>query len=392
MKPLRTWLGALVLTGCATGSALQAELDAMRTQLSYAREGGAYECAPEPLARAETQVEFLEVEIEQGNSIRATEHRDEARLRLETLLATMQAKGCKKEGAPEPKKAPARPSDRDGDGVIDDHDACPDDYGKKELAGCPDRDGDKIPDRSDRCPDKPEDFDGNHDEDGCPETEDRDNDGLLDESDECPDVAGPKENRGCPLQDRDKDGILDDADKCIDEPEDRDGFEDTDGCPDTDNDKDGIFDESDKCRDLPETKNDFEDQDGCPDINPEHVVVNLDLGKIEIKQKVFFEFNKAIIRKQSHALLNEVAAAISTLPEGKKVMVEGHTDAVGSDKANKKLSQARANAVRTYLISRGIDPEMLKAKGYGEEKPLASNKSESGRDKNRRVEFTILDD
>ncbi|MBI2372427.1 MAG: OmpA family protein [Deltaproteobacteria bacterium] len=358
----------------------------MRTQLDSARAGGAYECAPEPLARAETQAEFLGLELEQGNAMRATVHRDDARLRLETLLATMKALGCRKEQAPPP--AP-KPSDRDGDGVIDDHDACPDEPGPREFAGCPDRDGDRIPDKSDRCPDRPEDFDGHLDEDGCPESEDRDGDGVLDEVDDCPDTPGPKDNHGCPLRDRDRDGILDADDKCVDDPEDRDNFEDSDGCPDDDNDKDGILDPKDKCRDLPETPNGFEDSDGCPDINPELVVVNLDLGKIEIKQKVFFEFAKAIIRKQSHPLLNEVGAAIKSLPEGKRVIVEGHTDSVGADPANKKLSQARANAVRTYLIGRGIDPELLEARGYGEERPIASNRSEAGRDKNRRVEFTI---
>ncbi len=362
----------------------------MRTQLDSARAGGAYECAPEPLARAETQVEFLGLELEQGHAMRATEHRDEARLRVETLLATMKAIGCKKEPPPKPAPAP-KPSDRDGDGVIDDHDACPDEPGPRDLAGCPDRDGDRIPDKSDRCPDKPEDFDGNQDQDGCPETEDRDGDTVLDDVDDCPDVPGPRDNQGCPLMDKDKDGILDDADKCIDDPEDRDNFEDADGCPDTDNDKDGILDEADKCRDLPETMNGFDDQDGCPDINPELVVVNLDLGKIEIKQKVFFEFAKAIIRKQSFPLLNEVASAIQSLPQGKHVIVEGHTDSVGADKANKKLSQARANSVRTYLIGRGIDPQLLDAKGFGEERPLSSNRSEAGREKNRRVEFTIVD-
>ncbi|MBI4819915.1 MAG: OmpA family protein [Deltaproteobacteria bacterium] len=149
----------------------------------------------------------------------------------------------------------------------------------------------------------------------------------------------------------------------------------------------GSLDEADKCRDLPETMNGFDDEDRCPDLNP-----RARRREPRPRKKVFFEFAEAIIRKQRFPLLNKVASAIQSLPEGKQVIVESHTDSVGADiVANKKLSQARARPVRTYLVGRGIDPQRLDARGFGEEQPLSSNRSEAGRENNRRVEFTIVD-
>jgi hypothetical protein len=116
-----------------------------------------------------------------------------------------------------------------------------------------DRDGDGIPDNNDKCPDDPEDFDGFEDEDGCPDP-DNDHDGVRDVDDRCPNIPGPAPD-GCPRSgtsnDRDGDGIPDNVDKCPDAPEDKDGFEDADGCPDPDNDKDGILDVNDKCPNTP---------------------------------------------------------------------------------------------------------------------------------------------
>jgi OmpA-OmpF porin, OOP family len=115
--------------------------------------------------------------------------------------------------------------------------------------GGSDRDGDGIADAVDKCPDAPEDFDGFEDEDGCPEP-DNDHDGVLDLNDRCPNEPGPGVNGGCPFvanSDRDADGVADQNDKCPDDPEDRDGFQDSDGCPDPDNDGDGILDVNDKC-------------------------------------------------------------------------------------------------------------------------------------------------
>ena len=124
-----------------------------------------------------------------------------------------------------------------------------------------DRDGDGVGDDRDQCPDEPEDFDGFQDDDGCPDP-DNDKDGVLDVDDRCPNIPGPAPD-GCPRanasNDRDGDGIPDNVDKCPDAPEDKDGFEDADGCPDPDNDKDGILDVNDKCPNNPGRK-----PDGCP--------------------------------------------------------------------------------------------------------------------------------
>jgi outer membrane protein OmpA-like peptidoglycan-associated protein len=112
--------------------------------------------------------------------------------------------------------------------------------------------------------------------------------------------------------------------------------------------------------------------------------------KIEILEKVMFEYNKANIKRESHALLNDVASVIKENPSIKKIRVEGHTDSDGSDKYNKKLSQKRAKAVKEFLVKAGIDGGILEAKGFGEEKPIADNSSDEGKEKNRRVEFNIL--
>ena len=157
---------------------------------------------------------------------------------------------------------------------------------------------------------------------------------------------------------------------------------------DVDNDGDGILDVADTCPVMPETRNGFEDEDGCPDVNPKLVVVNREIGKIEIKQKVYFDSGKAIIKPRSFKLLNEVAQALKN-NKTMEVLVEGHTDSRGSDSYNLRLSDSRANAVREYLISQGIKTERLKSMGFGETKPIASNKRRAGRKKNRRVEFTI---
>jgi outer membrane protein OmpA-like peptidoglycan-associated protein len=332
------------LAACATGASLSLEAETIQEQLNTAREAGAYLCAPRELATAEAHLEFLLSELDQGNSVRAAQHRTTAREALVTVLD--KAKGC-------------LPKDRDGDGIIDSADQCPDTPGLPELAGCPDKDGDRIPDHLDKCVDVPEDFDGVHDDDGCPETQDRDND-----------------------------GINDDVDKCPDDPEDKDDFEDDDGCPDPDNDADGIPDVSDECKLEPETRNGVDDEDGCPDVKLELVEVRKDIGKIEIKQKVYFETGKATIRSISFELLNQVAIAIKSNP-AMSVLVEGHTDSVGSNTFNMGLSQRRADSVREYLLGQGVEGERLTAIGFGEEKPIDSNQTKDGREKNRRVEFTI---
>jgi outer membrane protein OmpA-like peptidoglycan-associated protein len=165
-------------------------------------------------------------------------------------------------------RASERPEfDYDGDGLTGADDHCPKVAGPVENHGCPDvdSDGDGIVDRLDKCPNQPEDKDGFEDSDGCPDP-DNDKDGVLDVDDKCPNQFGPKENGGCPDVDSDGDGIVDRLDKCPNEPEDKDGFQDSDGCPDLDNDADGIPDKDDKCPNEPGPKA----NQGCPDQDRDH--------------------------------------------------------------------------------------------------------------------------
>ncbi|HEX4423055.1 MAG TPA: OmpA family protein [Kofleriaceae bacterium] len=194
--------------------------------------------------------------------------------------------------------------------------------------------------------------------------------------DKCIDKAAPPPGPG----DMDGDGILDDVDKCPREPEDKDGFQDADGCPDPDNDNDGIPDVDDKCPNVPGIP-----PDGCP---KKYNLVVVTEQKIELKQTVFFDTNRATIKSVSFALLNDVAQALNDNPK-LGVEVQGHTDSVGDDNFNLKLSQKRAESVRTYLIKRGVASDRMVPKGYGENVPIADNRTTAGRAQNRRVEFVI---
>jgi outer membrane protein OmpA-like peptidoglycan-associated protein len=292
--------------------------------------------------------------------------------------------------------------DNDKDGLKDPVDACPNDPEDfdnfEDQDGCPDWDNDKdgIQDPNDRCPNNPEDLDQWEDQDGCPDP-DNDKDGIPDVSDACPNapesVNGFQDQDGCPDEkpfvDTDGDGYEDERDRCPFEPEDFDRFQDEDGCPEPDNDGDGILDVVDQCPMEPETKNNYLDEDGCPDTGPSRVIVQKE--KIVITEKVFFEYNKAIIQPISFELLTEVAGVINDHPRITRIQVEGHTDSDGSDTYNQKLSQARAQAVVDYLIGAGVDSARLVAKGFGESLPIDTNNTADGKAKNRRVEFTILE-
>ena len=288
--------------------------------------------------------------------------------------------------------------DRDGDGLKDDVDKCPDDPedfdGFEDEDGCPDPDNDRdgIPDVDDKCPNIPEDKDGYQDEDGCPEGDknDRDGDGILDNVDKCPDdpedFDGFQDEDGCPDPDNDQDGILDVDDLCPNDPEDKDGFEDEDGCPDPDNDKDRILDKDDKCPNEPETYNGYQDEDGCPDRGR---VIVTDTS-IEILDIVYFEYDKAIIKKISYPILDAVAATMQGNPSIQLIEVQGHTDERGDDAYNLDLSDRRAKAVKQYLMDKGVDEKRLTSQGYGETQPLDRNHNEAAWAKNRRVAFLIL--
>ena len=283
--------------------------------------------------------------------------------------------------------------DNDNDGVPDSKDKCPNVPGTWDNKGCPtdsDRDGDGIPDSKDKCPDDPEDLDGWQDQDGCPDM-DNDGDGIPDHLDKCPNEAetvnGIDDKDGCPDgEDTDKDGIPDAQDKCPFEAEDKDGFEDSDGCPDLDNDKDRIPDKDDKCPNEPEKYNGFEDEDGCPDKGR----VMMEGGKINILDKVYFETGKATIKPVSFPILDAVAATLKGNPEIELVEIQGHADERGDDNANLRLTAARTQSVKAYLEKKGVEGNRLVANGYGETKPVCTDSNEECWEKNRRVEFVIL--
>jgi outer membrane protein OmpA-like peptidoglycan-associated protein len=257
-----------------------------------------------------------------------------------------------------------------------------------------DADADGIPDASDKCVNEPEDKDGYQDSDGCPDT-DNDADTILDKFDECPDnpedVDGFEDKDGCPDNDNDNDGVADIADRCPLAPETVNDYRDDDGCPDTpeygDRDGDGFTDNRDRCPDEAETFNGIEDDDGCP----EKGRVSVEKGAIKISERIYFETGRAEIQQRSHSLLDEIAQVILANPKLKKVRIEGHTDNIGSDSGNLRLSQSRAKSVGEYLVSAGVSAQRLDARGFGETYPLVTNDTEEGRAKNRRVEFIIVD-
>lgn len=286
--------------------------------------------------------------------------------------------------------------DRDGDGLSDAVDTCPDEKEDvdafEDADGCPDPDNDKdgVLDPVDSCVLEPEDKDNFQDTDGCVDP-DNDADGIVDAKDRCPNQAEDKDafqdEDGCPERDNDGDGIEDLADGCPNDREDIDRFEDSDGCAEPDNDADGILDGKDLCPLEPEVINGERDDDGCPDETL--VVVRGD--KLVILEKVLFAQGKDTILKRSFALLQSVKDTLTANPSITKVRIEGHTDDVGNDGNNQKLSEKRASAVLRFLVEAGVDPERLLAVGYGEAKPLVPNDNDTNREKNRRVEFTILE-
>ncbi len=296
--------------------------------------------------------------------------------------------------------------DRDGDGLKDDIDKCPDepeDFDAfEDEDGCPepDNDRDQILDGDDRCPNIPENRDGFEDEDGCPDdhANDRDGDRINDNIDKCPDdpedYDGFEDEDGCPDLDNDRDKILDIDDLCPNDPEDYDKFEDEDGCPDLDNDKDRILDKDDRCPNEPETYNNVDDQDGCPDRG----ITELTESGIVTLEPIQFEFNKAVIKKASYPILDAVIATMNGNPDIELIEVQGHTDERGDDAYNLDLSDRRAAAVVEYLTTHGTKQEPTKpvpanrltSQGYGETQPVDRRHNEAAWALNRRVAFIIL--
>ncbi len=258
--------------------------------------------------------------------------------------------------------------DRDNDSIIDKLDKCPDDFGLAKFGGCPDRDNDSIIDMDDACPDDA----GPVALNGCPDT---DKDGIIDAVDYCPNEYGVPENNGCPWPDTDGDGLLDKDDACPQLA----GPLANKGCPYIDTDKDGVLDKDDECPGTPGTIA----NKGCPEITQEvQEILKTAFDNLE------FESGKDIILAGSFNSLDELAKVLVKKSTWELEM-EGHTDNVGNDQKNLILSQKRAEAVKAYLVSKGVDAKRLHAYYYGEMKPIADNATEEGRQKNRRVEMKI---
>jgi outer membrane protein OmpA-like peptidoglycan-associated protein len=263
---------------------------------------------------------------------------------------------CEHMGCPNP--------DKDGDGIVDKEDKCPDVAGSKTAMGCPDADLDSVADAEDRCPQQA----GPMALQGCP---DRDHDGIVDIDDACPDQPGPAQFKGCP--DTDGDGLADNEDECPQQA----GPIANHGCPDTDN--DGIPDNKDKCPTVPGTIT----NQGCPEIS------------ISVKKRlafaataIQFETGKATIKKASYKLLDGIVKILNDYPDY-NMSIEGHTDNVGKPDKNMQLSKDRAASVKNYFVSKGISADRLTTNGFGDTKPVASNKTAAGRAKNRRVAMDL---
>lgn len=341
---------ALLIVGCGTASRLESRMESLGEVLQKAEAQGAYRCAPTELALGRAHLAFAADELERGNAPRAKEHVSLAEPNVKAALTLSPPGRC-------------------------------------DDTGTGDRDADTVIDKNDRCPDVPEDLDGVADEDGCPDDEDTDGDTVVDSRDLCvfeaEDLDAYLDADGCPELDNDLDQVPDAVDACANDPEDRDSFADGDGCPDLDNDADSLSDVDDKCPSEPGPA----DRDGCP---REYKDVQVTATAIRISQKIYFETNKSVIQGRSFEILDTVATVLADYP-AISIEIQGHTDSRGPDAKNLKLSESRANAVRAYLLGKGVAPERLSARGYGEERPIDSNKTASGREANRRVEFVRTD-
>lgn len=259
--------------------------------------------------------------------------------------------------------------DTDKDGVYDDGDKCPGVAGLARYNGCPipDTDGDGINDEIDSC----KTVAGVQRYNGCP-IPDTDNDSVNDEEDSCKDVAGLKKFNGCP--DTDGDNIMDKDDKCPTVA----GSEKYGGCPAPDTDKDGLADDEDLCPNDPGPAS----SKGCP---VEKVVVQI---TVDFKN-ILFDYGKATIRPESDSILAKAARTMNDQIGNSNFYIDGYTDNKGSAAFNKKLSLARAQSVANALIANGVNKSRIKVRGFGKDNPICDNKTEEGRQCNRRVEVVI---
>ena len=257
--------------------------------------------------------------------------------------------------------------DTDGDGVYDKFDACPEVAGLVEFKGCPDSDGDGIKDSDDACPNVA----GLATMNGCP---DADADGIADKDDMCPNAKGTKANKGCP--DTDGDGVVDKNDKCPTAA----GPVANGGCAWPDTDGDSILDKDDKCPNVAGIAS----EGGCPEI----ISNEAKIGMNAFAQAILFKIESVSFEPGVNDNLDGMIAIMKKYPQS-EFAVKGYTDNSGSVSGNLKLSSSRANAVKDYLIANGIPAARLTATGFGQDSPIASNKTRAGRVQNRRVEVKV---
>ena len=269
-----------------------------------------------------------------------------------------------------PSKKSTKQKDSDKDGVPDRDDDCPTKKGDIAGKGCPDRDGDGILDKDDKCPE----FPGVIKHNGCP-APDSDRDNVDDDHDKCPQVKGSDKNNGCPLIDTDKDGVYDNEDRCPNQS----GSKKFGGCPAPDTDNDGVNDDEDKCPSAKGTRA----NNGCPAVKRE-LIRNAE----NVAKRVQFNYRSATLTSKSRAVLDEIVKILQANPE-LNVFIEGYASSDGNPANHMKLSQARAESVRGYLESKGIDPARLTAEGFGDANPLNSQRTEFLRARNRRVELKL---
>ncbi len=356
--PLWSFLALLPLAvACVPVATLQLERDSLQREIADAR--SRLHCKPVDLALAEANLAFAGVEFEEGDARRAREHLSSGRQHA-AVAAT-----CPVDAPPPPKATPAP---------------------APKVVTSTDRDGDGVPDADDLCVEVPEDLDAFKDADGCPEL-DNDNDGVADSADRCPlqaeDRDGFDDGDGCPDDDNDRDGVVDAQDACPNEA----GAALEGGCPSRDRDRDGVPDGIDQCPDQAEVVNGYLDVDGCPDAKPSRVEITSE--QIVIKQRINFATGKATILADSFPVLDDVAQVMKDYPK-LKVEIGGHTDNVGDDNGNQKLSKNRADSVFEYLLGKGVAAPRMVTIGYGETRPIDTNRTEEGRLNNRRVEFIII--
>jgi OmpA-OmpF porin, OOP family len=303
--------------------------------------------------------------------------------------------------------------DTDNDGVSNQRDRCPtvaeDKDGFADRDGCPDDDNDQdfIADDGDKCRDQAEDKDGFDDDDGCPE-DDNDKDSFLDAKDSCPndaeDKLPPFPDDGCPgsKRDTDGDGVTDDKDKCFEDMEDVDGIQDEDGCPDLDNDGDAVPDEADKCPDQPEDPDNFADDDGCPELDndgdglwdiedacpSERETVNgvkdtdgcpdrggkalawVEEDKVVFKDK--FAWDGPRLRSKNDGMLDQVAMVMRGQPQVTKWRIVVAAEKNKDESKQRATSQARADAIKAYLQTKGLRPEQIEAVGAVSDSPTVA--------------------